>query len=176
MSSVNSEQPEQSTAEHPSMDYQHEAGAFLAIMDEMAPQVALDYSVESLQRLDSFISEHFEPAGSKFVGETLPVGIGCYVGEVIIRHLGGHWNESGKPEVNGLGPIESIYPLDKAIKRFKNGKQDSLAWYYHSIVKKAYEGGLEAKAPIRTMPSSPVTATPEPSEGFLSIFKGFFKK
>jgi hypothetical protein len=160
----------------PSINYYQEAGTFLTIMDEMAPQVALDYSVESLQRLDQFISEHFEPPGSKFVGETLPVGIGCYVGEVIIRHVGGHWNAEGKPEVNDIGPIEAIFPVDKAIKRFNNGKQDSLAWYYHSIAKKAYEGGLEQKTTARPLPSSPVTTQPENQDGLMGLFKGFFKK
>jgi hypothetical protein len=162
--------------QHPPMNYEQEAGSFLTIMDEMAPQVALDYSVESLQRLDQFISEHFEPPGSKFVGETLPVGIGCYVGEVIIRHLGGHWNTESKPEVNDIGPIEAIFPIDKAIKRFSNGKQDSLAWYYHSIAKKAYEAGLEPKASVRPLPSSPVTAHQENQEGFMGLFKGLFKR
>jgi hypothetical protein len=150
-------------------DYRQEAGTFLTIMDEMAPQLALDYSVESLQRLDQFISEHFEPPGTKPVGETLPVGIGCYVGEVIIRNLGGHWNADGKPEVNDIGPVEAIFPIDKAIKRFQNGKADSLAWYYHSIAKNAYTEGQQA-------PNPSAKAEAKNSGGLLGALKGLFGK
>jgi hypothetical protein len=156
------------------LDYRQEAGAFLTIMDEMAPQVALDYSVESLQRLDQFISEHFEPPGGKVVGDSLAVGIGCYLGEVIIRHLGGHWNKDGEPAVEGIGPLETVFPLEKVKSRFRNGKQDSLAWYYHALVKKAGEAGFEAHAPARPPSSSPVTAPSKTGEGFLGLFRHLF--
>ncbi|WP_373533509.1 hypothetical protein [Vampirovibrio sp.] len=150
----------------PQSRYQEEAGTFLSTMGEMAPQIQLDYSVESLQRLDQFISEHFDSNSAKDVGETLLLRIGSYVGEVIIRHLGGHWNEQGQPEVNEVGPIDVIYPLDKAQKRFENGKEDSLAWYYHSIAKQAYE------AELTQHPNAQASA----GEGILGLFKGFFKK
>ena len=128
-----------STNAGPQSRYEEEAGTFLSTMGEVAPQLRLDYSVESLQRLDHFISEHFEPLGEKSIAESLPIGSGSYVGEVIIRHLGGHWNEEGRPEVNEVGALEVIYPIEKAHKRFQNGREDSLAWYYHSIAKQAYE-------------------------------------
>jgi len=167
MASVN---PEQQSG------YQQEAGAFLSTMDEMAPQVRLDYSVESLQRLEQFISEHFDPPGSKFVGETLLRGIGCYVGEVIIRHLGGCWNPEGKPEVNGIGPVEAIYPIEKAQKRFENGRQESLAWYYHSIAKQAYEGEQgHSPAPKKPQPILlEQDASPPEEGGFMSFFRSLF--
>jgi hypothetical protein len=158
MASVNPEQQ---------FSYQQEAGTFLTIMDEMAPHTCLDYSVESLQRLEQFINEHFDPPGSKFVGESLPLGIGCYVGEVIIRHLGGHWNLEGRPEVNNIGPIDAIYPIEKAQNRFKNGRQDSLAWYYHSIAKRAYEAGYNP---------SKATGTHGHDDGVMGFFKGLFSK
>lgn len=119
--------------------YEEEAGNFLSIMGEVASELRLDYSVESLQRLDHFITENFEPAGSKTIADSLPQGIGCYMGEVIIRNLGGEWSEDDKPEIVGIGPLDPIQPIDKAHRRFQNGKQDSLAWYYHAIAKQAYE-------------------------------------
>lgn len=119
-----------------------EAAVFLNIMDEMAPQIGLDYSVDSIQRLENFIAEHFDPPGSRQVSDSLVVGIGCYLGEVIIRHLGGHWNHDGRPEINRIGgAVEAVYPIDKARKRFENGPGDSLAWAYHSIVRHAHEAG-----------------------------------
>lgn len=169
MASVN---PEQQSS------FQQEAGAFLTTMDEMAPQVGLDYTVESLQRLEQFVSEHFDSAGSKFVAETLPMGIGCYLGEVIIRNLGGHWNPEGKPEVNNIGPIAAIYPIEKAKLRFENGKKESLAWYYHSIQKQAYEAGMtEPQAHGHPQPTrQQILLEAEQSEegGFMAFFKGLF--
>lgn len=168
MSAVNPEQPGRS------LDYRQEAGAFLTIMDEMAPQVALDYSVESLQRLDQFISEHFDPPGGKMVGESLAVGVGCYLGEVIIRHLGGCWSKNGEPAIEGIGPLETIFPLEKSKSRFQNGKQDSLAWYYHALLKKAGEAGFEPRTPARQPSSSPVTAPSKGGEGLFGLFKQLF--
>ena len=115
--------------------YQKEAEAFVIIMKELASEVNLDYSNQSLSTLDSFISKKFEPAGSKYVGESLIIGMGCYVGEVIIRNIGGHWSNSGEPEVNEIGEIKAIYPIQKVAKRFKNGMVDSLAFYYATIQK-----------------------------------------
>jgi hypothetical protein len=144
--------------------YQEEAGTFLAIMGEMAPQIGLDYTVDSLQRLDQFISEHFDPPGAKFVDETLPVGIGCYVGEVIIRHIGGHWNPEGKPEINEIGPLEAIQPIEKARQRFEQGREHSLSWYYHAIQKQAYEG------------DDPPQRNGNGKGGLLDMIMGIFKK
>ena len=152
--------------------YQTEAGTFLSTMDEMAPQVGLDYSVDSLQRLDQFITEHFEPPGSKPVAETLPVGIGCYLGEVIIRHIGGYWNEDGEPQIDGLEPMEAILPIEKARKRFENGRQDSLSWYYHAIAKRAYEAGV-AEMPQSNTPSTVRTGR---NKGLLGFLQDFFKR
>lgn len=149
----------------PQSRYQEEAGTFLSTMGEMAPQMRLDYSVESLQRLDQFISEHFDGNSSQEVGETLLLRVGSYLGEVIIRHLGGHWNEDGRPEVNEVGLLDVIYPLEKAQKRFQNGKEDSLAWYYHSIAKQAYEAEARQSANESSVDG-----------GIWSLLKGFFKK
>lgn len=169
MASVN---PEQQSS------FQQEAGAFLSTMDEVAPQVRLDYTVESLQRLEHFISEHFDPPGSKFVAETLLQGIGCYLGEVIIRNLGGHWNPDGKPEVNHIGPIEAIYPIEKAKLRFEKGKTESLAWAYHSIQKQAYEAGMTEPQvhghPQPTRQQILLEADQSGEGGFMAFFKGLF--
>lgn len=150
----------------PQSRYQQEAGTFLSTMGEMAPQIGLDYSVDSLQRLDQFISEHFDGKSTQEVGETMLLRVGSYVGEVIIRHLGGHWNEEGLPEINEVGPLDVVHPLEKAQKRFQNGKADSLAWYYHSLAKQAYEAELEQAG--KSDNSS--------GDGIFGLFKGIFKK
>lgn len=153
---------------HPSPHsrYQEEAGTFLSTMGEMAPQIGLDYSVESLQRLDQYISEYFDNGKAPEVGETLLLRVGSYVGEVIIRHLGGHWNDDGLPEVNEIGPIDVIYPLEKAKQRFQNGKEDSLIWYYHALAKQAYEAEQKQAALSKQGADA----------GLMGLFKGLFKK
>jgi hypothetical protein len=159
--------------------YQEEAGSFLALMSEMAPQLGLDYSVDSLQRLDQFISEHFEPPGSKVVDENLVTQIGCYVGEVMIRQIGGSWAPEDKPEITGIGDMEAIRPLEKVRHRFENGRQDSLIWYYHAITKQAYESGVIQE--ITNMPGAIAPsgknvrpATPTSGGGLFGFLKDIF--
>lgn len=171
MASVNPEQPS---------DFQKEAGTFLSNMDEMAPQIGLDYSVESLQRLDQFISDYFDASGSRPQGNTLALQVGSYVGEVIIRHLGGRWNDEGKPEINEVGPIEAVYPIDRAMKRFENGRQESLAWFYHATAKQAYEQGLTTQSDEMTglhhIPVSQLSQQIQPEGGVIDMLLGFFRK
>jgi hypothetical protein len=157
--------------------YQQEAGEFLTVMDEMAPQIGLDYSVDSLQRLDQFISEHFDPPNTKVVSEALTLRVGCYLGEVIIRHLGGEWNEDGKPEINHLGPVEAIYPIERAKQRFENGKQESLSWYYHAIAKKLYEAGGTLPQYAGLAGGVDATGYGGPEEGgVIAFFMNLFRK
>ncbi len=103
----------------------------------MVPDLPLDYTAESIPALEQFIARQFDPPGSKYVGENLIIGVGCYVGEVIVRALGGHWNTEGKPEINGIGPIEAIFPINKAKKRFENGPADSLVHYFETVARYA---------------------------------------
>jgi hypothetical protein len=117
--------------------YRREAETFVAIMADLAPHLALDYSAASIERLEAFIAATFDPPVSRDPGPSLPVGVGCYAGEVIRRTLGGHWNREGRPELNALGPIEAIFPLDKARKRFANGPMDSLVAYYSVVAQYA---------------------------------------
>lgn len=126
--------------------YSREAGVFLNIMDEMAPQIGLDFSPDSIQRLEDFIANTFDPPGSRQVSDSLILGIGCYVGEVIIRELGGCWNEEDRPEINDIQGIEAVQPIDKVRKRFEAGPSESLGWYYHSIVRQVHEAEQRARA------------------------------
>ncbi len=115
--------------------YGKEAEIFADIMRDLAPEVNLDYSPKSLENLDEFISKRFGPPGSAFVGDALMIGMGCYVGEVIIRNIGGYWSKLGKPEINEVNGIQAIFPIQKVVKRFRNGSIDSLPFYYATILK-----------------------------------------
>jgi hypothetical protein len=131
-------------------NFSEQAGAFMTMMDDMAPQLALDYSVDSLQRLDQFITEYFDARRARTIETSLLIGIGSYFGEVLVRQLHGEWEENGKPLVVNIENLEPINPLRKAQLRFQNGKQDSLAWAYHTLHKKVGEAGF---LPTHAQPS-----------------------
>lgn len=121
----------------PSFDYRKEAEIFVALAKDLVPGARLDFSPESIDELEGFIAKNFDPPGSRYVGNSLVAGVGCYLGEAIVRTVGGHWNEQGRAEINGVGEIQAIFPLQKALKRFKNGPVDSLSHYYSTILKYA---------------------------------------
>jgi hypothetical protein len=117
--------------------YRQESETFVSIVRELNPALALDYTAQSIQVLEQFIAEQFDPPGSQYVGDNLPIGVGCYVGETIIQTLGGHWNAAGKPEINDLGPVAAIFPIRQAVQRFQNGSEESLAQYYEVVARYA---------------------------------------
>lgn len=120
-------------------DYQKESETFVNIVKELLPELMLDFTSESIDALERFIMQKFDPPGSKYVGESLMIGMGSYIGETIIRNLGGKWSETNPFEINNIGEIKSINPVQKVAKRFKNGPIDSLAHYYGIICK--YKNG-----------------------------------
>jgi cytochrome P450 len=99
---------------------------------------ALDYSEESVELLDRVISEVFgDPADEEgraddsFFDNMTPT-IGAYLGTVMVHRLDGHWTRNDDEPcvvVDGLW----TYPIVKVEKRFLNGYEDSLAFFYHSI-------------------------------------------
>jgi len=101
--------------------------------------VDLDYSVASLDIVDG-IMENLRKEGLKVeqIIETL-FSFGVYVGEVLVRNAGGAWvatagspmeSFASAPMVVHLGGEHFSNPIDKAVKRFRNGPEDSLAYFY----------------------------------------------
>ena len=113
--------------------FQKQAASFVSIVGDIAPGLELDYSVDSVRALEEFIASSFDPPGSSYVPESLAVGVGCYVGEVVVRTLGGRWNPDGSAEVLDIGRVNCTFPIQKAQRRFANGPEDSLAWYYEVL-------------------------------------------
>jgi len=113
--------------------YLKQADRFIDMMRSVAPKVALDYSLKSVSSLEDWIRERFDPPGSQHVPDVLVVDLGSYIGEVIIRSIGGHWNSSGYAEINEAGRVEVVLPIQKVRKRFANGIEDSLDRYIQVI-------------------------------------------
>lgn len=95
----------------------------------------LDGTVESFRELDRFIDEQKRPGGllSGKVGSKL-FGMGAYVGQTLIAQLGGRWetnDQDPKGEINIAVHLNSgtVWPVQRVMKRFSNGPEDSLYAY-----------------------------------------------
>jgi hypothetical protein len=106
----------------------------------------MDFSITSLKEIDRFFEEH-APNGTPKPGGLLSEGfgnrmfsIGCYVGEVICRRTGARWQgDDSDPdaEINitvRLNRGQIIWPVQKVLKRFQNGSQDSIYGYGVALV------------------------------------------
>lgn len=100
-----------------------------------------DFSLESLREIDRFFDEQSQD------GEAVPGGLlseqlgsrifslGSYVGEVIIRAYGGRWraddnDPEGELNVEVVLPGGAIiWPVQRVMKRFKNGPEDGIYVY-----------------------------------------------
>ena len=112
-------------------------------------RVELNYSPQSLPEVDRIICKfHAEKMRADQIGETV-FSFGCYVGEVLVRNLGGTWKN---PEQSfwsrfGLGNSNMMVvempngivwnPIGKAFKLLENGKEDSVSYLYDVAVAKA---------------------------------------
>jgi hypothetical protein len=101
--------------------------------------VNLDFSVGSLAAVDQIIEKlRSEGLVAAQIAETL-FSFGCYVGEVLVVNAGGTWRSTAEtsmapfasaPMVVELGPDHFSNPIDKVFKRFQNGPEDSLPYFY----------------------------------------------
>lgn len=112
-------------------DPKAEAELFASTMEELEPQLRLDFSLESLRRVDSMIAREYD-SDEAFPAESLIVGVGCYVGETIRRAYGGDWHDEDAAVVE-IGQIAAIYPIQKAAKRFRFGPAESLSLYADTV-------------------------------------------
>lgn len=100
-----------------------------------------NFSLESLIEIDRFFEDHApngtpRPDGllSEQVGSRL-FAIGSYVGETLRQRLGGEWvgdDNDPQAEINisiKLSDGSIIWPIQRVMKRFKNGREDSIAAY-----------------------------------------------
>jgi len=106
--------------------------------------VSLDYSEESVRELERIISRYFH-AGT-YTPKNFPTRtawlFGCYLGEVMVRHLGVRWGKphedparSGAPFIvieqgDRLTPVPLI---PKLLKRFQDPEGENLVAFYDAI-------------------------------------------
>lgn len=97
---------------------------------------AADFSINSFKEIDRFFDEQNTPDGilSRNRGQIL-FALGAYIGEVIISVCGGEWltdDNDPQGEVNIAVRLKNgtiIFPVQRAMKRYMNGKEDSIYDY-----------------------------------------------
>jgi hypothetical protein len=100
---------------------------------------SLDFSPRSLERVDSEIdSLREEGIDGEGAAEKLFV-LGCYLGEVMVRHLGGAWVPTARSPLRGVSPWPMVVALadgsawdaiGKAYKRLELGDSEYLPAFF----------------------------------------------
>jgi hypothetical protein len=114
----------------------------------------LDYSAESVKRLDQLIQEGW-PAGPPILIDQVVAGLGSYLGETILRLHGGSWKFTAEDGIYlDVGNTNTkIWPFAKVKKRFLNGEEDSLGFYY-AVIRNELEKATPSTVPIPPLLSS----------------------
>ncbi|GAA0348715.1 hypothetical protein GCM10009092_11360 [Bowmanella denitrificans] len=97
---------------------------------------AFDYNEDSVRLLSDIITNerlHLSEQAKML----LPEIWGAYLGEVLIRKLGGKWVKLGDQYGVIIGKSHICFPLNKVHKQIVNGEVDSIYGFYLSTVKTA---------------------------------------
>lgn len=104
----------------------------------LAHQIELDYSPASLDKVEALILSLKADAGAHESLHGMLLGFGCYVGEVLVRHLNFSW-DAATPTERGLSgntfglraPNGGFWnPIGKLHRLAANGAEDSIAAMY----------------------------------------------
>jgi len=122
-----------------------------AVSDAMSEGVVLDYSWESIARLEAAIDRLFAEPGVRLVGRLLGKrpqsrrtqryawAYGAYLAEVIRKRYPGSWSNESKlyPGTQKLTfCIEAgidMWPHERIMKRVQNGAEDNLSHYIAAL-------------------------------------------
>jgi hypothetical protein len=101
----------------------------------------INYSVDSLKEIDHFFDDQ-EATDSLLTdnAEQVIFSVGCYIGEVAIKTIGGEWiikSAEKKDLVNIEVHLESgktFKPVKQAMKRYANGNEDNIAEWFSFLI------------------------------------------
>jgi hypothetical protein len=135
-----------------SLDEAMAAGAARAVEIAEQGKISLDYSVDSIRIVEQQLASLHLAIPKGFIAKLRKMGpadaeihlmamtFGAYVGEVLKKHLGGHWSEDNSLEpgtkvptlhlANGGG---EIWPQLKVEKRLRDGPGDNV-WHYAQML------------------------------------------
>jgi hypothetical protein len=123
----------------PGPDMKRLADEFVRLMRDLDWQ--LDYSEQSVETLEEMIDRQFRDwrpwRRGKVARKNLPIAslVGAYLGELVIRHVGGRWGWMPEFDVAAVQLPSGTWtsPPAKAQKRFVDGQQDDLVAYYRVL-------------------------------------------
>lgn len=93
--------------------------------------VQLGYTEASILMLDELIDAAW-PDEPPVLIDNMILLWGSFLGEAIIRTLGGEWLETSEGWCVQIGDLR-IMVFNKIKKRFLNGNEDSISYYYQSL-------------------------------------------
>ncbi len=97
-------------------------------------QLELNYDLEGVRWLDDYV-EHLHQR-KVAVADNQVEAVGAFLGECIIRKLGGTWSLHDNMEMVRFDASNGVFPFNKVRKHWSNGREggDSLLGMYQSIV------------------------------------------
>jgi hypothetical protein len=117
----------------------HEHGAMAVRLAREQWDTELDYSPHSLESLDAAIDTMREDGKDGEEAAEVLFVFGCYLGEVLVRHLGGAWIATERSALRGVSPWPMVVMLPdgsawdaigKAYKRLELGDSEYLAAFF----------------------------------------------
>ena len=93
----------------------------------------LDYSPESVMRLDQLIAEWWPSAPPKETYEAMVPAIGAYLGEVLVAQTGARWIRD-PAQGYGVEYHEQVaFPMREVSRRFQLGPDHAIGQFYNQI-------------------------------------------
>lgn len=105
--------------------------------------ITLDYSEESINEMETMYEQMYKDIKKlrmpkKEIAD-LALIQGAYIGEVIRKHHGGHWEKDHKALGQNSWPIifdedNATCPVGWVFKRLTNGKEDDVSYKYRVLI------------------------------------------
>ncbi|MFJ3672557.1 hypothetical protein ACIPSE_39475 [Streptomyces sp. NPDC090106] len=128
------------------------AAAIVAAAADIS-DATLDYSPESIDVVEDIVDGfRAEGVSDEEMGESL-VGFGCYLGEIVIRHIGGTWrpapatHPTTAPFVVVLPDARECHPIDWVFSRLKSGAAVDIRVLYATAAADGEDRGVTEEAP-----------------------------
>ncbi len=124
------------------------AGSVAFVNDKFG--FSLPYTPESLLVVDAIIDKIKTTGATAEQASGLLSGLGCYVGEVLVRHAKGSWRWAAEmgmsascrfPVVLALPGLTGCDPIGRVFQRYDRGPADSVALLYEAVVPPARRPG-----------------------------------
>jgi hypothetical protein len=93
----------------------------------------LDFSPESVDRLDELIAESWPGVPEKGTYEPMVPALGAYVGEVLVRHTGANWIRDPEQGYGVERNGQVAFPMTEVSRRFELGPEHAIGRFYREV-------------------------------------------